>query len=115
MLDELHQAVNCFNLHFWRGIMVAKIFIKRKIPQNLQDELLPVLLQLRKKATAQEGYISGETLRNFEDPDDYLVISTWRSVDNWKNWFSSSERKELQEKIDEMLQAPTEYSIYLLG
>ncbi len=94
--------------------MVAKILIKRKIPQKLQNQLLPVLIELRKKATSQPGYISGETLKKFEDPEDYLVISTWRSVENWQEWCSSPERKELQDKIDEMLPTPTEQSIYTL-
>ena len=95
--------------------MLAKILIKRRIPQELQHQLLPVLTQLREKVVAQPGYISGETLRNFEDPEDYLVISTWRSVENWQAWFNSPERKALHSEIEKLLPNPTQYSIYLLG
>jgi len=95
--------------------MLAKILIKRKIPQDLQKRLLPVLTQLREKVVAQPGYISGETLRNFEDPEDYLVISTWRSVENWQAWLNSPERKALHREIEELLPTRTQYSIYLLG
>lgn len=95
--------------------MVTKVLIERRIPQNLKSRLLPVLQQLRKKATDQPGYISGETLRNYEERDKYLVISTWDSVESWQAWFSSPERKELQGQIDEQVQSPTGYSIYILG
>lgn len=95
--------------------MLAKILIKRKIPQDLQKRLLPVLTQLREKVVVQPGYISGETLRNFEDPEDYLVISTWRSVENWQAWLNSPERKALHREIEELLPTRTQYSIYLLG
>jgi heme-degrading monooxygenase HmoA len=73
------------------------------------------LIELRSLATAQTGYISGETLRNLDDPEDYLVISTWQSVDNWKAWAANSQRREIQDKIDTLLGAKTEYGIYLYG
>jgi len=66
-------------------------------------------------ATSQSGYISGETLRNVDNAEDYLVISTWKSVDDWKSWVSNSQRAEIQDKIDALLGERTEYSIYLYG
>ena len=95
--------------------MVAKILIKRRIPEKKQNELLPYLIALRKKATAQPGYISGETLKNYHDPEDYLVISTWKSVESWQQWYDSAERKKAQDKIDRLLLSDTQYSVYLLG
>jgi len=95
--------------------MAIKIIIARKVDKGKEAELLPLLIQMRALATAQPGYISGETLRNVENPEDYLVISTWQSVDNWNAWLSSLQRAEIQEKIDTLLGQKTEYSIYLYG
>ena len=95
--------------------MAIKIIIARKVDKGKEAELLPLLIQMRALATAQPGYISGETLRNVESPEDYLVISTWQSVDNWNAWLSSKQRAEIQEKIDTLLGQKTEYSIYLYG
>ncbi len=95
--------------------MAVKIIIRRKVPREKEAELLPLLIQLRAKATSQPGYISGETLRNVEDPQDYMVISTWQSADQWKAWVSSPERREIQEKIDALLGQETQYSVYLYG
>ena len=63
-------------------------------------------------ALEQEGYISGETLRSLHDPEIYLVISSWQSIDNWKKWLESPERKEVQDKIDLLLGGKTEYDIF---
>ena len=95
--------------------IAVKIIITRKVPKGKEDELLPFLIELRSLATAQPGYISGETLRNLDDPEDYLVISTWQTVDNWRAWAANSQRKAIQEKIDNLLGAETEYAIYLYG
>ncbi len=93
--------------------MAVKIIIKRKVPKG--KELLPLLLELRSLAMVQPGYISGETWRNAEDPEDYLVIGTWKSIDDWKAWAASKERAEVQDKVDALLGEETQYSIYFYG
>lgn len=95
--------------------MAVKIIIRRKVPKEKESDLLPLLIQLRSLAIAQPGYISSETLRNLDNPEKYLVISTWQSVDNWKAWFSNKQRAEIQEKVDILLREKTEYSVYLYG
>lgn len=95
--------------------MAVKIIINRRVAKDKEAELLPLLIQLRALATAQPGYISGETLRNMDDPEESLVISTWNSVENWKNWLSSRQRAEVQERIDNLLGVETEYKAYLYG
>ena len=95
--------------------MAVKIIIKRKVAKEKEAQLLPMLIQLRALATAQPGYISGETLRNVDDPEESLVISTWQSVDNWKTWQKSKQRADIQEKIDALLGEKTQYNIYLYG
>lgn len=95
--------------------MAIKIIIKRKVPKGKVEELVPLLVKLRSLATTQTGYISGETLTNVNDPEDYLVISTWKSVDHWKAWAGSKGRAEIQEKIDALLGQKTEYGVYFYG
>lgn len=95
--------------------MAIKVFVKRKVAKGKETELLPLLIALRTKATSRPGYISGETLRGVEDPEDYLVIGTWLSVEYWKDWESSPERTQIQDKIDTLLGEKTKYSIYFYG
>ncbi len=92
--------------------MVVKIFIKRKVAKEIDSELRPLLVKIRNKAIEQKGYISGETLRNIEDPNETIVISTWQTLQDWKAWYSSEKRAEIQNMIDTIIDEPTSYTIY---
>ena len=56
--------------------MAVKVVIRRIVPGDRVEDLEPLLRQLRTRATRQPGYISGETLRRLDKPDEFLVIST---------------------------------------
>ena len=91
--------------------MSIKIIIKRKVPKDMEKELLPLIKELRILTTKQEGYISGETLDRVDKPGQSLVISTWQSVEDWNNWVNSTERKAIQNNIDKLLGEKTEYEL----
>lgn len=95
--------------------MAIKVLIKRRVPLEKARETITFFRQLRILATAQEGYISGETLRSVEKLEEFIVISTWQSTQDWKNWLASSQRKEIQSKIDRLLGGETTYDIYHYG
>ncbi|MDJ0829726.1 MAG: antibiotic biosynthesis monooxygenase family protein [Desulfobacterales bacterium] len=95
--------------------MAVKILIKRKVPEDKAREMIPLFRQMRSMATNQSGYISGETLRNLEYPEIFMVISTWQSSQDWENWLISKDRQEIQAKIDALLGGSTEYEIYHYG
>jgi heme-degrading monooxygenase HmoA len=92
--------------------MLVKVLIKRKVTQEKEAALLDLITQLRTLAGRQPGYISGETLRSADNPEEYLVISTWQAMDDWKKWFGSKERAAVQEKIDKILGKKTEYEVF---
>ncbi len=93
--------------------MAVKILIKRSIGQDVAPILRPLILELRAHAMKQPGYISGETLKCIDRPGEYLVISTWESLDDWNRWLDSVERQELEDKIDAITGRTTEYSTYV--
>lgn len=95
--------------------MAIKIIVKRTVPKNKEADLLPLLLELRTKAMTQPGYISGETLRGVDSPEEFLVIGTWQSAEAWKSWEKSGPRAEIQDRIDALLEGKTEYGIYYYG
>ena len=95
--------------------MAVKIIIRRKVSKGKEVHLLPLLVELRAKAISQHGYVSGETLRNVNDPEEYLVISTWKSVEDWKAWEASPSRTEIQNKIDSLLGEKFTAGIYYYG
>jgi heme-degrading monooxygenase HmoA len=93
-------------------IMAVKILIQRKIRPGKESEFGDDLRELRSKAIHAQGYISGETLHSIEDPSLHLVISTWKSLEDWNRWANSPERKAFQEKTDAMLEAPAKVTPY---
>jgi heme-degrading monooxygenase HmoA len=92
--------------------MSVKIMIRRTVPPEKISVLGPLLKQLRNLAVNQSGYISGETLKKYDEPGSYLVISTWQNIDDWKNWVSNPNRMEIQSQIDLLTGIPTETEIY---
>jgi heme-degrading monooxygenase HmoA len=95
--------------------MAVKVFIKRVIPEGKVNGLLPLFRRLRNLAIDQPGYISGETLRGIDNPGQFLVISTWQSIDHWREWIGYPDRIEIQNEIDSQLEEEPSYEIYQYG
>ncbi|MBF0240418.1 MAG: antibiotic biosynthesis monooxygenase [SAR324 cluster bacterium] len=95
--------------------MAVKIIILRRVNKEQEEAMRPLLLKMRSMAMTQPGYISGETLINFDDPEEHLVISTWKTLDDWNKWLESPARGDLQHKVDEALGRETLYQIYYNG
>lgn len=92
--------------------MSIKVILFRRVPAEKVNDLKPLLIELRSLAMAQPGYISGETLMNEDDPEEYLVISSWTNKSRWNEWFSNPRRQAVQERIDRLLDRKTMYQIY---
>ncbi len=97
--------------------MAIKILIKRglSLDKAKAQYIVEIFRQLRMLALEQEGYISSETLRSMKNPQEFLVISTWRSLEDWQKWFNSSQRKELHSKVDMLLEGRTTNEAYQYG
>lgn len=65
--------------------------------QRLQAELWEI-------ASRTPGYISGETVFSAEDPDSFMTISRWDTVDAWWGWEANTERRSLFEKYSGIME-----------
>jgi heme-degrading monooxygenase HmoA len=92
--------------------MAIKILIRRSVPEGKAREMIPLFRKMRTLANEQPGYITGETMRNLQKPDEFLVISTWETSDDWKRWVESSERRQIQSQIDKLLGGKTDPPAY---
>jgi heme-degrading monooxygenase HmoA len=95
--------------------MAVKVLIRRNVPENKAREMIPLFRKMRTLANEQPGYITGETMRNLEKPDEFLVISTWETSDDWERWVQSNDRQQIQNQIDSLLGGKTEYEIFHYG
>ncbi len=92
--------------------MSVKIFIKRTVSEGKVPELTVLLKRLRSVTLMQPGYISGQTLKRLDQPGETMVISTWRSIEDWNDWIKNDKRVAIQKEIDDLLGAETEYEVY---
>ncbi len=95
--------------------MAVKVFIKRHIKEGKSKEVFALLNKFRSDAMEQTGYISGETLFNHDDPKKLVVMGMWQSVENWLQWKANSDRKAHEDEMEQYLEKPTEYEVYVLG
>jgi heme-degrading monooxygenase HmoA len=92
--------------------MTVKIFIKRVVSSENVLALTLLLKKLRSLTLNQPGYIFGETLKRVDRADECMVISTWRSLEDWNAWLNNQERATIQSEIDLLLGLETDYSVY---
>ncbi len=92
--------------------MAVRIIIDRKVKKGKESDFARMLRELRSKAIPSKGYISGETLRAQDDLHNYIVISTWQSLADWRKWEKQPERKKIQTKIEKLMARPTKTKIY---
>jgi heme-degrading monooxygenase HmoA len=92
--------------------MAVHVVIKRKFKVSHPEKLIPLLSELNERAKNQEGYISTDTLQSTENNEYCLVISKWKTEENWEAWFNSKERRNLQGNVDSLIGERTFYEIY---
>lgn len=95
--------------------MAVKVLITRRLKQGQSKPVYTALNSLRGAALQQQGYMTGETLLGYDDPAKLLVLSTWQSVTDWKNWQKNPERSKVDKEIESYLEGPTEYEIFVIG
>jgi heme-degrading monooxygenase HmoA len=95
--------------------MAIKVLIKRNVTADRAKEMIPIFRKMRALAGQQVGYISGETLKRLDSPDQFLVISTWKSSKDWEAWVKTAQRQKIQTEIDLLLGGETIYEIYHYG
>jgi heme-degrading monooxygenase HmoA len=92
--------------------MAIKVLLKRKVPDHQAEALRVLIGKLRAVTHGQPGYISGETLKRVDRPGESLVISKWKSIFDWLQWFQNPKRVAIQQEMDALLGTPTELEIY---
>ena len=95
--------------------MAVKVLITRHLKEGKSQEAYALLNELRTGALNRAGYISGETLMGYDQPSKLVVASTWDRLDSWRKWQDNPLRKEIEKKLQPLLEKPVEYEEYVLG
>ncbi len=91
---------------------MIKVMIERQIADELgqlYDQLSRETLQ---KAMQAHGFISGEVLRNLDDPNHRLVLATYMTASDWYRWYDSAERRDMMTQLAPLLEHEEKITIF---
>lgn len=92
--------------------MPITVISKRVFKVKKNDKLIPMLKKLLKHAKKQKGFISRATFTNVNDPAENIVISKWKSEEDWKKWMKKKKVREIQDQIDSLIGEKTLFDVY---
>lgn len=93
--------------------MAVSIIIRRTVKdETMAGKLAPFLVQLRSRAAVQPGFLTDQTFSCLDCDGEYLIISSWNTLDDWNKWMHSEERMAIQKEIDALLGEKTLYRYY---
>ena len=92
---------------------MIRVMIERRSQPGKEKQLRNLLIELRTEALRQHGYISGETLREADDPANFIVISTWMTLETWKTWQTARQRLAIEEMMEPILAAPRRVRVFI--
>ncbi len=93
--------------------MLVKVFMRRQLKEGKTNEVFTLIRKIRSRAMKKRGYISGETFVDHEDTTKTMVVGTWQSIDDWKDWKEDPKREELEAQLAGLLERPTKYEVYI--
>jgi len=75
-------------------------------------DLQPVLLKLREHAMSYPGYVGAENLVSDRDSSIVAIITTWDSVEQWREWQESKMRGQIMKEAEPLLEEELRVSVY---
>jgi quinol monooxygenase YgiN len=95
--------------------MAVRVVIERRVLPGQERRALEILRAMRVRCLDEDGYISGETLRDSEDQHNLVVISSWFGLMDWRRWYASDDRKQFEQQLRPLLAAPERVRVLLEG
>jgi heme-degrading monooxygenase HmoA len=93
--------------------MAVSVIISRSVKsRRMSEKLASLIVQIRSRASVQPGFLTSQTFSCLDCEGEYLVVSTWNTLDDWNRWMHSQERMDIQRQVDELLGEKTLYRYY---
>jgi heme-degrading monooxygenase HmoA len=76
------------------------------------ENVVGIIRQLRNEAIKRNGYITGETVIDNDQPRRVLAISNWNKAENWDTWDKSELRLQITKPMFTLLEQPYSVKTY---
>ncbi|MDO3380585.1 antibiotic biosynthesis monooxygenase family protein [Gilvimarinus algae] len=79
------------------------VLVERHIADGMESTYDLAARQALEAAHRAPGFINGETLEDLQRPNHRYLLSKWRSLHDWKQWYYSDERHETLNQLNPTL------------
>ena len=90
---------------------MIRVIIDRHIAETLEGPYEQVARKILQRAFQAPGFISGESRKNARDPNHRVIISNWRSEQDWNQWYNSPMRKDMTAELQPMLESEEKVTV----
>lgn len=91
---------------------MIKIIIERRIMPGLEEDYEQAARQAMRASLGARGFVGGETLVEMGHSDRRLMITKWRDLRAWKEWYTSEARSNVMQHILPLLTEEETIRIY---
>lgn len=91
---------------------MIKIIIERHIMPGLEQEYEEAAREAMRQSLGARGFVSGESLVELGHSDRRLMITKWRDLRAWKEWYTSEERSRVMQRLLPLLTEEERIRIY---
>ena len=67
------------------------------------DELMRERMSTARK---HSGWVSGQLLQPEGDPHRRVIVGTWKTRDDWKDWHNDSQFQDTRAELDQLVAGP---------
>ena len=90
---------------------MIRVVIERWLAEGGDAAIEKIMRDLRREAIHRPGYVTGETLRDVGDRHHFVILSTWRTREEWETWAASEMRREIEDQIRLLLAEPEKITV----
>ncbi|MCP5160537.1 MAG: antibiotic biosynthesis monooxygenase [Hahellaceae bacterium] len=94
---------------------MIRVIIERHIAPSLEGPYEEVSRRTLQQAVSAPGFISGESLKDFHNENTRVILSNWRSIQDWQRWHASDERKEMMAEMSPILETEEKITVLELA
>lgn len=91
---------------------MIKIIIERRIMPGLEEEYEEAAREAMRQSLDARGFVGGESLVELGHNDRRLMITKWRNISAWKEWYQSEQRARVMQQLLPLLSEEERIRIY---
>lgn len=90
---------------------MIRVLIEREIIAGLEQPYAQAITAMLQAIVSAPGFLSGESLRDINQPQHHFIISAWQSRAAWDRWLFSAERRTALDAIQPFLEHPEKITL----